>query len=494
MSLQIFLQGKLLGIGDFLLTPGHDEAAEPAAVGEAAFPGRSQWVTLLGEILPRALLAELGLSKILLGSSGGGQFLVVIPEESRPQAEEFLQAARTGIEQVGGGTLRLVWAATENLGAWSDVRKRLSDAMAGQRNAPATGIDSGFFQPFNPVPPSVRAPEGFFEELHKGLRSAETVGWSPDDPVRIQLGDGKHTWTLGSSPESIPLARHAAPADGEEARRPASLRELARRSSRPHAWGVLRGDVDNFGPRIRQAQTIEEHVLLSVLYKQFFAGELDVLCSLPEFWRKVTVLYSGGDDFAVYGSWDALILLARELQRLFHRFAEENLKEFAGLEGKTVSMALALAPSPGASLASVFEEAGRNLEYAKSVAKDSFYLFGRPLEWKHLGDAIEMKDIMARMVKQYRCPVQFLHELGSFYRRGEREAWEAKGRAKGNRFERPWRFARRLNRILGPTRDRELQRLRGSLMNEFVGRNAAHVKLRPAGRVALEWAVRTTEA
>ena len=58
------------------------------------------------------------------------------------------------------------------------------------------------------------------------------------------------------------------------------------------------------------------------MYKQFFAGELEVLCSMPEFWRKVTVIYSGGDDFAVYGAWDALIGLAREMERLFRRFTE----------------------------------------------------------------------------------------------------------------------------------------------------------------------------
>src|ERR1035441_10766587 len=70
--------------------------------------------------------------------------------------------------------------------------------------------------------------------------------------------------------------------------------------------------------------SIEEHVPLSVLYKQFFAGELEVLCSLPEFFRKVSIVYSGGDDFAVYGSWDALIALAREVQRLFHRFTDRK--------------------------------------------------------------------------------------------------------------------------------------------------------------------------
>ena len=70
----------------------------------------------------------------------------------------------------------------------------------------------------------------------------------------------------------------------------------SRAQGRP-LWGVLRGDVDHFVVRLRRVQTIEEHVQVSVLYKQFFAGELEVLCSMPEFWRKVTILYSGGDDF-----------------------------------------------------------------------------------------------------------------------------------------------------------------------------------------------------
>src|SRR5207245_4615825 len=143
---------------------------------------------------------------------------------------------------------------------------------------------------------------------------------------------------------------------------PASNAVLAERSLGIQTWGVLRGDVDNFAIRIQRAQTIEEHIQLSVMYKQFIAGELEVLCSMPEFRRKVTVIYSGGDDFAVYGAWDALIGLARELERLFHRFAEQNLQDFAGPEGKTISMAVALAPAADASLGAVFEEAGQRLE------------------------------------------------------------------------------------------------------------------------------------
>src|SRR5580700_11172986 len=107
MSVQILLQGKILGTEEFLLS------GEPE---EPLFAGRLRWLNLLSEVLPRALIAELGLSKMLLGSSGGEQFLVVLPQEVRPRAEEFLLSASGGIERMSEGRLHLLWAITENLG------------------------------------------------------------------------------------------------------------------------------------------------------------------------------------------------------------------------------------------------------------------------------------------------------------------------------------------------------------------------------------------
>src|ERR1700691_3887023 len=120
MSLQIFLQGKLLGIDEFLYAPTQNDH-------DQVFTGRSHWIALLSEVLPRALLAELGLAKILLGSSGGGQFLVLLPEEVRASADVFLAAAAREIAVLSDGVVKLIWSVTENLGDWSDVRKRLSD-------------------------------------------------------------------------------------------------------------------------------------------------------------------------------------------------------------------------------------------------------------------------------------------------------------------------------------------------------------------------------
>ena len=477
MSVQILLQGKLIGIEAFLLAPASPQAGD-AAQAEALFAGRAQWISLLCEVLPRALLSELGLARILLGSSGGGQFLVVLPLESKPAAEEFLRAAAADIRRIGGGTLSLLWGVTENLGDWSVVRKRLNDELERQRSAPLAGKSDGQFQPHVPAPPAADD-EYFLNRLGWRLRDAENVGWSPETPGYVFAQPGKHTWRLtpNVSADGITMARHSAPGDDGQAPAPAAV--LARRAQGRPLWGVLRGDVDHFGVRLRRLQNIEEHVPLSVLYKQFFAGELEVLCSLPEFWRKVTILYSGGDDFAVFGSWDALILLAREMQRLFHRFTEENLKEFPGPEGKTISMAIALATGEGDSLASVYEEAGRNLALAKASDKDCIFALGRVLEWKQLNDAFELKDLITRMVADPRSSPHMLTELRSLYNKVA--------------SDRVWRFHRRLSLILGSGRDREFQKLRAHLIGDGAHRKTTVVRLRPSGPVALEWACLLTQ-
>ena len=333
MSEQILLQGKILGIEEFLLSP--PGGAVPArSNGEELLAGRSQWITLLCEVLPRALLAEFGLARILLGSSGGGQFLLVLTGESRRPAEEFLAGAARQLAELSGGYLTLLWSVTENLGDWSVVRKRLNEELQHKRATPLAAAGAQAFQPFaSAVPADVDA--YFSKELGLNVREASVIGWSPETPAMVHPGAGKQTWNLTTnlSLEGITLARHAAPS--EDGRSAATVATLARRAQGRSLWGVLRGDVDSFGVRLRRLTTIEEHVQLSVLYKQFFAGELEVLCSMPEFWRKVSIIYCGGDDFAVYGSWDALIALAREVQRLFHRFTEENLKDYPGPEGKT---------------------------------------------------------------------------------------------------------------------------------------------------------------
>src|SRR3984957_19827143 len=139
MSAQILLQGRLLGTEDFLLAP-------PADRDNRAFEARSMWLVLIGEAVPRALLAELQLPALMLGSSGGNMFVVILPDDVRAAAaNEFLARTSEALGNATSGKVSLAWSATENLGDWTIVRKRLQDGMRSGHEPRATG--PGYFEP-----------------------------------------------------------------------------------------------------------------------------------------------------------------------------------------------------------------------------------------------------------------------------------------------------------------------------------------------------------
>src|SRR6185369_16174799 len=145
MSLQIFLEGKIIGVDDCLLAPA---AQDPDQV----FTGRSHWISLLS------------------------QFLLVLPEESRAPAEAFLLAAAQEIAVLSAGALKLIWSVTENLGDWSDVRRRLDEQLDRSRHAPAAEAGAALFAAAVPEPdPAIE--DYFRAQLGFSLRDAGTVAW-----------------------------------------------------------------------------------------------------------------------------------------------------------------------------------------------------------------------------------------------------------------------------------------------------------------------------
>lgn len=387
MSVQIFLQGHLLGTEEFLRSGDPSESARRI----------SEWT----EELPARFLAENGLSPILMGSSGGGHFLLVLPMEIREQAVAYFDRASQEIHAKSNGAARLIVGATENLGSWKLIRDRLDQELRVKRNAP---------------------------------------------------GAAEFTAALRATTEA----------------------------TAPPPQDVLRGDVDNFSVLADRAESIEAYISLHVLFKQFFVGEVTRLAA-----GRATVVWTGGDEFAVAGRWDELLEIAAELRRLFERFVSENLADSSGPEGKTISMALAMARE-GQTLGEVFGVCGRKLDEAKSIARDGFHLFGRVLDWKQFPETEAIKNHALRLVKEFGCSTQFLDELRGFYPEVQ------VGRRRVEKADRPWRLYRRLAVTLDPRgrrgQSREFEKLKDTLAAEIVGKNVGQARLRPSGRVAIDWA------
>lgn len=478
MSVQILIQGKLLGLDEFL-------TAAPGT-SDDVIAARSLWISLVCEVIPRALLAELELARVLLGSSGGGQFLLALPDAVRGGAEDFLRARARQVGAATGDQVRLVWAVTENLGDWTVVRKRLREEMRRKQSTPLA--ESRSFTPFVAAPAH---DDIFTPELAAQLRNCASIGWAPDLASIITTEPAARTWAVSASLslDGIPLARHTAPNETDDG--PATTGELAGRATGHPAWGVLTGEVDLFELRQRRLTSIEEQVQLSMLYKHFFAGELEVLCASGDFWRRITILNSGVTRFAVYGAWDALVRFAGEMQRTFQRFSEENLKDFPGADAKTITMAVALAEH-GETLGEALDQARRNLVTAQAADRGCIYLFDRVVEWKQLADASELKDAVSRVSEEFRAAGrQFLNELTRLYGKASPAAESQTDHEK--LLRQAYRFQRRYNRAAYSKREKEFQKLRTHLISEVLGRNTRpaagkQLRLRPAGVVALEWA------
>jgi CRISPR-associated protein Csm1 len=490
MSLQVFLQAQLLGARDFLTAERAVQGvprlqSDPAA--QADLTGRCAWLILFCEVLPRALLAELRLSRMLLGSSSAEQFLLVLTEEDIPRANDLLQRVSGALRELSGGSLQLIWTATENLGAWPVARKRLEEGLQAKISTPlaANGDPVQAFLPVTPTPERVSG--DYFLHFGSGLSTASKVGWSSGRPAHLEWDEGQYTWPLqeqsGLNDDGILFPRRLALTDDAA---PASLQEVAERAEGTPRWGILCGDVDQFAAHLQSVGTVEDHIHLSVLFKEFFAGELAVLCTLGEFWQKVSILYRGGDDFAVWGSWDGLLLLARELQRLFERFAEHNEQAFPGLDGKTISMALTVAPSLDAPVSTVLQEALTQLEQAKATEPGTFSVFGRAIEWKRLSDAEEVKTTLMRLVRDFGYAPEYINDLAAVYR--EAFSGSRPGRKKTIRVDKPWRTHMRLSRVIPQARTKEASNLRSAAIASLIGKRTAGLKLRPSARVGLEWA------
>lgn len=482
MSLQVFLQAQLLGAEKFLATPPRREQD-----GTADLFGRCAWLNLLCEVLPRALLNHLKLSQMLLGVSSAEQFLLVLPEEEIPRANEFLDRAAQAIAQLSGNTLRLVWASTENLGTWPVAGKRLEEALRAESSAPLRAIReiAAWFAPFEAAEPN--DDDSYFAEFARNLPSATKVGWSANLPAQLVWDAGEYSWPLkndSATEDGILFPRRFAMDDAGA--QPVSVPELAARASGEPRWGILRGNVDQFDARLREVGSIEEHIHLSTLFKEFFAGELSLLCTMPDFWRKVSLLYRGGADFAVTGSWDALILLAVELQRVFEKFIEQNAPSLPAIEGATASMALAIAPEIDAPGWQVMESAILQLEGTKAGEPGQFSLFGRAVEWKRMADAQEVKSSLLRLVRDFGYSPEYIHDLASVYR--ESMPSRETRRSKAARVDKPWRTYMRVSSVIPPARGKEAGNLRAAIIANLIGKRTAGWKLRPAARAGMEWA------
>lgn len=153
--------------------------------------------------------------------------------------------------------------------------------------------------------------------------------------------------------------------------------------------GVLRGDVDNLGAAFiagfsSSYDTLSRKVTLSRNLSLFFKQYIKEICQshtaegTPGFTlftdevkreRKVHVIYSGGDDMFLAGTWDDILEVAVDIRHAFRRFTNGKLTFSAGIGFF----------HPSCPISQMARETGNLEDYAKANPrhdKDSVALFG----------------------------------------------------------------------------------------------------------------------
>jgi GGDEF domain-containing protein len=460
MSHQVFLYAQFRGIERFV--------SGAATNGELA--DRSYWLALISEITPRECLAGLGLSPLLVGYSGGGEFLLVLPEPAVPAAEAYLQAVRAELHAMA--EVDLIWAATENLGEWPVIWRRLSEGLRRKKQTPLAASGAAAFAPRESKPGAQPVWSGATAKI------TANVFWNAGNPLALHPEAGDRSAPVLHGPDALGVL--APPVD------PAAL---ARTANGKRAWGLLRCDIDHALARLNKAESDEAFRYLAVLYKSLVVGELERVVAMPAHQGRVAVVYSGGDDFAVAGAWDALLGVATEFHRVFRLFAADLPGGADVGEGATLSAAITIA-SAGESLPEIWRANAESLESVKSSGRNSIALFGRILDWPALKDAEALKARMRKLRESFRCPPEVFNELEDFY--GVRGAAGNLGSIRSRRRERaidkPWRFHGRLRRLAGERSGGEFDRQWRNFMEALIGEASGQRQLRPAGKVALDWA------
>lgn len=181
--------------------------------------------------------------------------------------------------------------------------------------------------------------------------------------------------------------------------------------------GVLRMDVDNLGHIFQQGisserATLSRYAALSRSFDFFFSGYLNTI------WKEVApeksfIVYSGGDDVFIVGSWDVTIKIAKRIKEDFREFTCEN-KAFSVSGGIAI-----ISPSypimKGAEESDTEEKAAKG-HSVKGVDKNALSFMDFPLNWDFEFTMVErLKGEIVELLESNKLPKSFISKVMSHY-------------------------------------------------------------------------------
>lgn len=229
--------------------------------------------------------------------------------------------------------------------------------------------------------------------------------------------------------------------------------------------GVLRMDVDNLGSIFQsgiapERSTLSRYAALSRCFDYFFSGYLNTIWkeTAPE---KSFIIYSGGDDVFIVGSWDVTISLAKRIQADFKEYACKS-------PAFSVSGGIAIVPAKfpimkGADESAKEESRAKNHK-CKGKEKNALSFMSMPLNWDLEFPAVEhLKNKIVELIEKGKMPKSFISKVLSHTANADIQEHKIKA------IKTYWMMTYDLSRMREREKDAEVRQLIDNCKAELYG-------------------------
>jgi CRISPR-associated protein Csm1 len=163
---------------------------------------------------------------------------------------------------------------------------------------------------------------------------------------------------------------------------------IADKSDGDSKLAALKLDVDNLGTLFR-GRNEDEYKKLSEALKDFFDDKLLALIKEKGMQQNIYVVFSGGDDCFLIGSWNKIFELAITLHQRFTDFQRDLRTKISSLPNADITFSAGIVVfQPHYPMLQLSEEAESALGASKRAdGKNSVTVFGKTMRWKDFQQA-----------------------------------------------------------------------------------------------------------
>ncbi len=463
----------------------------PSKGAAKALKGRSFYLQLLAEVISRYLLDRLELPLANLLYDGGGNVFFLIPKSKE---EELLEARReiTTIlaETHHGEIYAAIGYVDVAAGDFADFGKKWQEVAEATTKIKMNRFrEIDYHHIFEPKAP---AEELAFDEFTKNIRDMAALEFRRIEPViaqqnkspqdifkrfgfeisfhcrtdHLHLKNSTEIYVLNQTDFLDQAPMHFSGFKFFSMNTPPKLEfdDIAKAATGDkNKLALLKMDVDNLGKIIIHGlpegeRSISRLATLSRLLRLFFEGYLTTICTEidPEE-KKIYVVYAGGDDTFIIGTWDVIFDVAERIQTDFSEFTCKNPDIHL-----SASLTIVHKHFPVIRAVELAEQA---LEKAKShvikgeneLSKNKVAIFEEVFTWKEFSYIRNFKELIYKLIaneqpgtKESRALLQKIYNST----RGFSKLIDESNNGKLH-FPRFWRFAYYLRDIKSSNREKK---------------------------------------